>query len=98
MPALPALLVGVGGVGLLVLKCVRIIKQVIEALASLAVVWANLAYLFVTAPNRSVDRWRRSDQAECADRLSLGCVGDGGEPRRGGVGDRDCLEHRLAAR
>ncbi len=92
-PALPALLVGVGGVGLLVLNVNH--QQVIEALASLAVVWANLAYLFVTAP-QLVNRWRQP--ADAAGRLSLGALGTGGEPRRGGVGNRDYLEHRLAAR
>ncbi len=42
-----ALVVGVVAAGLLVLNINY--SQVIEALASIAVVWANLAYLFVTA-------------------------------------------------
>jgi len=47
-PTLPALVVGVAAAGLLALNVNH--PQVIEALASVAVVWANLAYLFVTAP------------------------------------------------
>lgn len=47
-PALPAVVVGGSAAGLLALNANH--PQVIEALASVAVVWANLAYLFVTAP------------------------------------------------
>lgn len=47
-PALPALVVGVAAAALLFLNVNH--ARVIEALASVAVVWANLAYLFVTIP------------------------------------------------
>lgn len=47
-PALPAVVVGLLAIGLLVVNLDH--PQVIEALASVAVVWANLAYLFVTVP------------------------------------------------
>jgi urea carboxylase system permease len=47
-PVLPALLIGAGAAGLLLINAD--FPHVIEALASLAVVWANLAYLFVTVP------------------------------------------------
>ena len=52
-PALPALVVGVAAAVLLALNANH--PQVIAALASVAVVWANLAYLFVTTPQL----WRR---------------------------------------
>jgi urea carboxylase system permease len=47
-PALPAVLIGVAAAGLLAVNVD--FPQVIETLASVAVVWANLAYLFVTVP------------------------------------------------
>lgn len=47
-PVLPAFVIGVLAVGLLVLHAD--FPHVIEFLASVAVVWANLAYLFVTVP------------------------------------------------
>jgi urea carboxylase system permease len=47
-PVLPALLVGLAAAGLLAINADH--PRVIEVLASVAVVWANLAYLFVIAP------------------------------------------------
>src|SRR5206468_3636126 len=47
-PALPAVVIGVLALGLLALNADS--PRVIEYLASVAVVWANLAYLFVTVP------------------------------------------------
>jgi urea carboxylase system permease len=56
-PALPAVLVGIAAVGFLVVNAD--FPHVIEALASVAVVWANLAYLFVTVPllRRQLSGW-----------------------------------------
>jgi amino acid transporter len=45
-PILPAVILGVAALGFLVLNAD--FPQVIEVMASVAVVWANLAYLFVT--------------------------------------------------
>lgn len=47
-PVLPALVIGLAASALLAVNYGA--PRVIEALASLAVVWANLAYLFVTVP------------------------------------------------
>jgi urea carboxylase system permease len=47
-PRLPAILLGVGAV--LILGLNANFPQVVEVMASVAVVWANLAYLFVTVP------------------------------------------------
>ena len=47
-PTLPALVIGLGAVGLLVVNAGG--PRLIEVMASVAVVWANLAYLFVTVP------------------------------------------------
>ena len=47
-PMLPAIVIGVATIGLLALNLD--LPQVIEFMASVAVVWANLAYLFVTFP------------------------------------------------
>ncbi len=47
-PTLPAIVIGVASIGLLMLNLD--LPQVIEFMASVAVVWANLAYLFVTFP------------------------------------------------
>ncbi len=58
-PALPALLVGIAGLGLLVLNINQ--PHVIETLCAVAIVWINLAYLLVTLPMlvaRIRGRWR----------------------------------------
>jgi urea carboxylase system permease len=68
-PALPALVIGLAAAGLLVLNADH--PQVIEALASVAVVWANLAYLFVTAPQLA-RRLRGGRAEEGADGFGLG--------------------------
>jgi urea carboxylase system permease len=47
-PALPAVVIGAAAVALLAVNADS--PQIIEVMASVAVVWANLAYLFVTAP------------------------------------------------
>jgi urea carboxylase system permease len=47
-PRLPAVCLGVGAV--LILGLNANLPQVVEVMASVAVVWANLAYLFVTVP------------------------------------------------
>lgn len=47
-PTLPAIVIGVAAISLLILNLD--LPQVIEYMASVAVVWANLAYLFVTFP------------------------------------------------
>lgn len=54
-PVLPALLLG--GLAALVLVVNRSVPQIIEVMVSVAIVWANLAYLFVTLP-RLVSRVR----------------------------------------
>jgi amino acid transporter len=47
-PTLPAILLGAGAIALLAMHAD--FPQVVEVMASVAIVWANLAYLFVTAP------------------------------------------------
>lgn len=47
-PTMPAIVIGVAAAGLLALNVD--FPNVIEVMASVAVVWANLAYLFVTVP------------------------------------------------
>lgn len=56
-PTVPAVLVGLAAAGLLAANAD--FPQVIEVMASVAVVWANLAYLFVTVPMLA-RRWRPS--------------------------------------
>lgn len=48
VPVLPAVLLGVGAAAILVVNVD--FPQVVELMVSVAIVWANLAYLFVTAP------------------------------------------------
>ena len=47
-PRLPAVLLGVGALAILAVNAN--FPQIVEVLASVAIVWANLAYLFVTVP------------------------------------------------
>ena len=54
-PRLPAVLLGVGA--LVILAANANFPQIVEVMASVAIVWANLAYLFVTVP-LLVRRWR----------------------------------------
>lgn len=54
-PTMPALCIGAAAAGLLLVN--RDFPRVIEFMTSVAVVWANLAYLFVTLPML----WRRFD-------------------------------------
>lgn len=66
-PALPALLIGFAAAAILVVNVN--FPQVIEVLASVAVVWANLAYLFVTVPLLGM---RLSGWPRTVDRASRG--------------------------
>jgi urea carboxylase system permease len=59
-PVLPALVIGGGAAAILLLN--RNVPQVIEVMVSVAIVWANLAYLFVTVPGL-VGRLRRTATA-----------------------------------
>jgi urea carboxylase system permease len=59
-PRLPAVLLGVGALAILLANAN--FPQIVEVMASVAIVWANLAYLFVTVPllaRRLRDRGRR---------------------------------------
>ena len=55
-PRLPAILLGLGALVILVINANS--PEVVELLAAVAIVWANLGYLFVTVP-QLVRRWRR---------------------------------------
>jgi urea carboxylase system permease len=71
-PALPALLIGFAAAVILVLN--MNFPQVIEVLASVAVVWANLAYMFVTVPllRLRLKGWPRSADGAATGLFSLG--------------------------
>ena len=71
-PMLPALVVGVAGAGLLLVNVD--FPRVIEVMASVAVVWANLAYLFVTVP-MLLGR-RRFEEASAPEGFRLGRWGN----------------------
>lgn len=64
-PALPAVLLGLGSAAILAVNVN--FPQIVEALISVAIVWANLAYLFVTGP-MLVNRLRRVRAGEGASR------------------------------
>ena len=55
-PRLPAILLGLGALLILIVNANS--PEVVELLAAVAIVWANLGYLFVTVP-QLVRRWRR---------------------------------------
>lgn len=71
-PALPAVLIGIAGIGLLAFNAN--FPHVIEDLASVAVVWANLAYLFVTVPllHRRIVGWPDDVATPAGPGFSLG--------------------------
>ena len=94
-PALPAVLVGLAAVGLLAFNAD--FPHVIEALASVAVVWANLAYLFVTVPllhRRLVGGPGDGPRRKAG--FSLGRWGPARERGRRRVGGARGGQHRLA--
>jgi urea carboxylase system permease len=71
-PILPALLLGLSAAAILVVNAG--FPQIIEVLASLAIAWANLAYLFVTVPMllRRLGQGRGHDPPRVDRRFSLG--------------------------
>jgi urea carboxylase system permease len=87
-PTVPAVVIGLAASGLLVVNLD--FPQVIEVLASLAVVWANLAYLFVTVPLLRLRRsgWPAGDDLDESD--------DGPEPAIFGLGQLGVLVNLAA--
>jgi amino acid transporter len=67
-PRLPAILIGLGA--LAILGANANLPQVVEVMASVAIAWANLAYLFVTVPQFL--RRLRDPRPTVAGRFSLG--------------------------
>jgi urea carboxylase system permease len=65
-PRLPAVLLGLGALAILIANAN--FPQIVEVMASVAIVWANLAYLFVTVP-LLIRRWRERGRRRRVDGL-----------------------------
>ena len=72
-PRLPAILIGLGA--LAILGANANLPQVVEVMASVAIAWANIAYLFVTVPQlarRRRERGRGEQDGRAVGLFSLG--------------------------
>ena len=73
-PRLPAILLGLGALLILVINANS--PEIVELLAAVAIVWANLGYLFVTVP-QLIRRWRNRQSDVSQDSITSDYFGLG---------------------